>query len=107
MPRPRSPVDRTLAILTSILILPPVAMLFAAPGGPKAGSRSAHAPKVADPHAGHNHPPPPPATMGPLPPPGFFGSLPDPYPGPDAAEGVKRLALVYTGCTVGETEPCG
>lgn len=46
-------------------------------------------------------------AAGPDLPPGFYGIAPAPFPGPQAPAGVKRLALVYSGCIVGETEPCG
>lgn len=52
----------------------------------------------------------PPSTglsYGPALPPGFYGSLPDPFPGPEAPAGIRRLALVYSGCLLGETDPCG
>jgi hypothetical protein len=45
--------------------------------------------------------------FGPALPPGFYGTLPAPYPGLEAPEGIFRLALVYTGMIVGETDPCG
>lgn len=46
-------------------------------------------------------------AVGPELPPGFYGTLPDEFPGPDAPEGIRRLAFVYTGNIVGEVDPCG
>lgn len=45
--------------------------------------------------------------MGPALPPGFYGTRPKPFPGLEAPEGIHRLAVVYTGSIVGETDPCG
>jgi hypothetical protein len=45
--------------------------------------------------------------MGPALPPGFYGELPDPYPKPEAPEGIQRVAIVATSNLVGETDPCG
>lgn len=44
---------------------------------------------------------------GPDLPPGFYGTLPEPFPGAEAPDGIRRLALVATSNLVGETDPCG
>lgn len=46
-------------------------------------------------------------SMGPELPPGFYGERPPPFIGPEAPEGIRRLAVVYTGSILGETDPCG
>ncbi len=81
--------DRVLPILCALLLAPPLALLVAGPPAPAAPAA------------------PPQPMVGPSLPPDFYGTLPEAFPGPEAPEGVKRLALVYSGTLVGETEPCG
>lgn len=94
-------VDRTLATLAAVLLLPPLTVLFAGNGGPPEGPLPPTAAAVP-----HRAPPPAP-VVGPDLPPDFYGKLPEPFPGPEAPEGVKRLALLYNGCVVGDISPCG
>lgn len=84
------PAERAAAILAALMIFPPLALLVLGPAAPPTWIARAEA-----------------QGMGPELPPDFYGSLPDPYPGRDAPEGVKRLAIHYTGCLVGDFEPCG
>ena len=46
-------------------------------------------------------------AFGPELPPGFYGERPAPFLGHEAPEGIQRLAVVYTGSILGETDPCG